>query len=186
MPKLNLKSSTASVPSTVKPASAPKPARNVKAGKPTPTASVPVNVLGVQAAAQASAGRSNVVAPSAPTVKPATTDTTNEPRKPSGNITRTAATVARNVTAFNELSDRDSAYLAFYASLAKAAPSGVVTLADIVASGRRPTYNGSNKPHDAGVINRLRKASFIAPVSDGTSFTITDNGKSRAEYTTAR
>jgi hypothetical protein len=122
---------------------------------------------------------------SAADTAPATAPETPKAAKPSGGIVRTAATVVKQLTNFGSLSDRDTAYLAFYASLAKAASDGAVTLAGIVQSGRRPEYAGSNKPHDAGVIVRLTKAGLIAPNADGHSFTFTATGKSQAAYTKA-
>lgn len=112
--------------------------------------------------------------------------TTDAPAKPSANITRTAACVARNRTNFGNLSDRDTAYLGFYASFAKRNGGKPVTIADIVASGREPAYAGSRKPHDAGVINRLRKAGLIAPATDGHSFTFTKLAETHAAYSSAR
>ena len=106
--------------------------------------------------------------------------------KPSANITRTAATVVRQATNFAVLSDRDSAYLSFYAGLAKANATGTVTLAGIVASGNRPNYNGSNKPHDAGVIVRLTKAGLLQPGIDGHGFQFSSTGKTHGAYTAAK
>lgn len=106
------------------------------------------------------------------------------PAKPAANLTRTATTVARAATNFGGLSDRDAAYIAFYAAFAKR--DGTVTLAAIVASGNRPAYAGSNKPHDAGVIVRLTKAGLIKPASDGASFTFLPAGQSLAAYSTAK
>lgn len=97
--------------------------------------------------------------------------------KPSANITRTAATVAKQATNFGSLSDRDTAYLAFYKRLA-AKHGGTVTVANIVASNERPAHIGSNKPHDAGVIVRLTKAGILATAADGHSFTVTALGAS--------
>jgi hypothetical protein len=98
--------------------------------------------------------------------------------KPSANITRTAATVVAQRTNFGTLSDRDTAYLGFYRRHAATQTGGIATLASIVASGLRPAHLGSNKPHDAGVINRLAKAGLIAASADGHSFTITALGTS--------
>lgn len=105
--------------------------------------------------------------------------------KPSANLTRTAATVVRHATNFAVLSDRDSAYLAFYAKLAKASVTGNVTLAGIVASGERPLYAGSNKPHDAGVIVRLTKAGLLSHAADGTGFEFSPLGRTHGAYTKA-
>lgn len=96
--------------------------------------------------------------------------------KPAGHITRTAATIVKQAANFGSLSDRDTAYLGFYRRLAATAPNGVLTLAVIVASGQRPPHIGSNKPHDAGVIERGSKAGLYAVAADGHSFTITKLG----------
>lgn len=106
-----------------------------------------------------------------------------EPAKPSANVTRTIATVAKRATNFNGLSDRDTAYLAFYAGFAKR-DNGTVTVRAIAESGLRPNYNGSSKPHDAGVIVRLTKAGLITEANG--SFTFTDKAKTLAAYTGAK
>lgn len=105
--------------------------------------------------------------------------------KPSANISRTAATVVRQATNFAVISERDTAYLAFYGKLSKRVTTGIVTLADIVQSGERPSYAGSNKPHDAGVIVRLTKAGLLAHNADGHGFTVTALGKSHRAFTSA-
>jgi hypothetical protein len=121
-------------------------------------------------------------APTAPVANDTATPPTSEPTPPAAEpadaprvigTARTAATVARNATNFGgTLSDRDHAYIAFYASLAGAV-GATVTLADIANCGRGPAYGGSAKPHDAGVINRLRKAGLLTVESDGSSFAFT-------------
>lgn len=119
----------------------------------------------------------------APVIVTAPEATVTEAAKPSARIARTAATIVRQATNFGGLSDRDTAYLAFYASFAKAASNGVVTLSAIVESGRKPAYNGSAKPHDAGVIVRLTKAGLIVPTDAGHNFTFTAKAKTLAAYT---
>lgn len=109
--------------------------------------------------------------------KPAT-----EAAKPSANVTRTAATIAAQACNFGNLSDRDSAYLTFYAGLAKLAANGVVTLRAIVDSGKRPNYNGSNKPHDAGVVQRLAKAGLVSIRDNGAAFVFTKAATSHAAF----
>lgn len=104
------------------------------------------------------------------------------PAKPSANVTRTAATIAAGACNFGGLSDRDAAYVTFYASLAKAAANGVVTLRAIVDSGRKPNYQGSAKPHDAGVIQRLAKASLVATRDNGAAFVFTKAALTHAAY----
>lgn len=143
----------------------------------------PAKPATVKAAKPAQAGAAlPAVIPAAP-IEPATV--VPAVAKPSANITRTAATVVRSATNFATLSDRDSAYLAFYAGIAKAAVLGNVTLGNIVLAGTRPNYLGSNKPHDAGVIVRLTKAGLIAPNADGHSFSFTATGKTHGAYTKA-
>jgi hypothetical protein len=105
--------------------------------------------------------------------------------KPSAKITRTAATVAAQATNFAVLSDRDTAYLAFYSKLVKRADGARITLADIAGSGERPNYAGSNKPHDAGVIVRLTKAGLLQTATDGHGFTVSERGRTHAAYTSA-
>lgn len=126
--------------------------------------------------------------PAATTTKPAPVkpSVAAKPTGPARGVTRTIATIARHATNFDQLSDRDEAYLAFYAAFAKRASNGIVTVADIAASGRKPAYNGSSKPHDAGVINRLTKAGLIAQRDGSASFTFTANGKAHKLYTTAK
>ena len=79
--------------------------------------------------------------------------------KPSGNITRTAATIAKHITAFGSVSDRDNVYIAFYAKYIKK-HGGRVTLDQLAHCGERPRCT-SNKPHDAGVAVRLSKANLF-------------------------
>ncbi len=128
------------------------------------------------------------VSPNAKAAKASSKPASGKPEaaKPSGAVNRTAATIAADRTNFGgTVSDRDEAYLRFYAGLAKRATGGRVTLADIVASGKRPSYDGSNKPHDAGVINRLAKAGLVAKASDGHSFTFTKRGTEHRAYARA-
>lgn len=169
----------------------PKPSSRkitVPSVKPA-TAAKPATVLGAQAAAQATAGRSNVAAPAS---KPATAAApVSTAAKPVRGVARTCSTIARDATNYGgSLSDRDNAYLAFYAGFAKRASNGIVTVADIATRfrdlGAKPDYIGSCKPHDAGVIVRLTKAGIIKHVSDGTSFTFTDTGKQSKLYASAK
>jgi hypothetical protein len=126
-----------------------------------------------------------VAKPAAPAPAPApAAPVATETAKPSANVTRTIATVAKRATNFNGLSDRDNAYLAFYASFAKADAGGNVTVRAIAESGRKPAYNGSAKPHDAGVIVRLVKAGLITETAG--AFTFTERGKALAAYTSAK
>jgi hypothetical protein len=116
-------------------------------------------------------------AKAAPAAKPETT-TATAPRVPA-NITRTIATVERGACNFGgTISDRDNAYFGFYKQLI-AANGGKLTVAAIVASGRKPAYNGSAKPHDAGVIQRLGKAGLLAGTgSESAPLTLTARGQS--------
>lgn len=153
-----------------------------KAGKPVtpkaPATATAVPALAVAATAQAAAGRSNVV--------PAPADAAPKAAKPSGHITRTAATIVAARTNFGGLSDRDNCYLSFYATFAGGDKRGAVTIESVHASGARPTYAGSNKPHDAGVIVRLTKAGLVSPASDGRSFSFTDKARDLAAVSTAK
>jgi len=129
--------------------------------------------------------------------KPTTTDAKPAPAAPEAEpavrilpIARTCATIAAQATNFGGvLSDRDAAYIAYYAGLAKRAKAGVVTIRAIAdhftATGLKPAHGGSAKPHDAGVIVRLTKAGVIAPEADGTSFTFTKLGKTLKPYAAA-
>lgn len=118
--------------------------------------------------------------PAPVTVAPVTAPATEA--KPRANITRTAATIAAQRTNFGDLSDRDNAYLAFYGSLARATGHRT-TVAAIVESGKRPDYNGSNKPHDAGVIVRLCKAGLAVTSDNGNAIAFTPKAQSLAAYT---
>lgn len=87
---------------------------------------------------------------------------------------RTAATIANAAASFGGvLSDRDQAYIRFYASFAGAKRTGRVTLTELANSGRKPNYAGSNKPHDAGIVTRLSKAGILNVDADGSAFTFT-------------
>lgn len=117
--------------------------------------------------------------------KPATVATKPAPAAPDAEpaariigTARTAATIANGAASFGGvLSDRDQAYLAFFASFAGAKRDKRVTVSDIANSGRRPAYNGSNKPHDAGVVTRLAKAGILTVEAGGAAFTFTKRGR---------
>lgn len=137
--------------------------------------------------AKPATGKPETAKPEAPAVNVNGTAKPAEAARPSRNVSRTIATVARQATNFGgNLSDRDAAYLAFYSRFAKAAPDGTVTVRAIAESGARPAYNGSNKPHDAGVIVRLTKAGILATAPDGSSFTVTERGKALKPYAEAK
>lgn len=126
------------------------PAKNAKPAKPAKQADKPAKA--------ATAKPVTSTAPVAPAVA----------RVPA-NITRTIATIDAQRTNFGARSDRDNAYIRFYAGFAKR-DNGTVTVQAIVAADRRPAYNGSNKPHDAGVIVRLIKAGILTGSAGSFSF----------------
>lgn len=122
----------------------------------------------------------------APVTVPATvTDTAPVAAKPVGSITRTAATIVAARCNFGGLTDRDAAYIAFFASFTKRANKPSVTLAEIRETAARPDYSGSAKAYDAGVIQRLTKAGLIKHSTDGTSFEFVDGAKTHAAYARA-
>jgi hypothetical protein len=147
-----------------------------------PAAKASKRVVNVKAAKPAAKPAPVAAKPAKPAAKPA-----DAPAKPSANVNRTIATIAAQACNFGGVvSTRDEAYLAFYASFAKAARDGVATVRAIAESGRKPAYNGSNKPHDAGVVQRLHKAGIINAASDGSSFRFTDLGRKHKAYASAK
>lgn len=105
--------------------------------------------------------------------------------KPSGSITRTAATIVRGLCNFGGLTDRDAAYITFFATFCKRPDMPTVTLAEIRETTARPDYAGSAKAYDAGVIQRLTKAGLLKHTADGTAFEFTDAAKTHAAYSKA-
>jgi len=104
------------------------------------------------------------------------------------NLARDAATVVKQATNFNQYSDRDTAYLAFFGSVMRA-HGDKATLAQIHEAGKsignrrvNPLYTGSAKATDAGAINRLIKAGYIRANASGDTLTATDTGKALAAY----
>lgn len=172
---INVPTKPATVP--VRGATSPAPRKIAVAGKPAKA-----NAANVAAA---KAGVNSNVAPAA---KPAVAKAAS-PAKPAAGITRTAATVAAGRYPFGNLTDRDNAYIAFYATLAKRG-NGSVTLADMhgaaALAGQMLSSIPSRKPHDAGVIVRLVKAGVITTADNGGSITFTARGKSEAAYSKAR
>ncbi len=150
--------------------------------KITTSPSKPVAAAKRAVATEAKAARAAVAPVTEAVSTPAPATPVVAVAKPAAGLARTARTIVANATNFGNLSDRDTAYISFYAGLAKRSVTGVVTLADIVASGQRPAYVGSNKPHDAGVINRLAKANLLTASADGTSFSFRDAAKTHAAY----
>lgn len=106
-------------------------------------------------------------------------------------LARDAATVVARATNFNQYSDRDTAYLAFFGAVMRA-NNGKATLAQIHDAGKpvagkanrrtNPRYTGSAKATDAGAINRLIKAGYITASSDGNTLTATATAKATATY----
>ncbi len=104
------------------------------------------------------------------------------------NLARDAETVVKQATNFNQYSDRDTAYLAFFGSVMRA-NGDKATLRQIHDAGKaignrrvNPLYTGSAKATDAGAINRLIKAGYIRANASGDTLTATDAGKSLAAY----
>lgn len=130
-------------------------------------------------APKAKPAKAGSVKPVKAAIKQAATKPEAVARTPA-HITRTIATVARAATNYAELTERDGAYFTFYKRLA-AANGGKLTVAAIVASGGKPSYTGSCKPHDAGVIVRLTKAGLLAGTgSDASPISVTKAGSTRA------
>lgn len=105
--------------------------------------------------------------------------------------TRDAATIAAGATNFDQYSNRDTAYLAFFGSVMR--PNGdTATLAQIHAAGKprpgkphlrdNPYYTGSAKATDAGAIVRLVKAGYITASPDGSTLRATEAAKTQAAY----
>lgn len=175
------KITTKSAPISAKPATA-KP-RALKIGDKL-AGTAPAPVVNPAAVATAKAGTNSNLAPvtTGKRAKPATTEPVAvQPASPSRNVTRTAATIAKQLCNFGGLTDRDTAYLSFYASLGKLT-GGTVTVRAIAESGRRPDYSGSSKPHDAGVIQRLAKAGLLTVTPDGGSFTFSPAARTHAAF----
>jgi len=115
---------------------------------------------------------------------PAVTPAPTVARVPA-NITRTAATVAAQRTNFGGLTDRDNAYIAFFASVSKRT-GGAFTIADIVATAGGPVLAGftSAKKHDAGVCVRLCKADVLS--HDSGKLTFKPAARTLAAYANAK
>jgi hypothetical protein len=69
------------------------------------------------------------------------------------------------------LTERDKAYLRFFAHLADS--KGVVRMATLAAVDRNPFYAGSNKAADLGIVSRFQKARLVGLFRDGSGFTLT-------------
>lgn len=105
-----------------------------------------------------------------------------------GNVARTAQTVAADRTHFGgTTSSRDEAYLALFATVAaEANDKRTVTLTALAAKATNHFYDGSAKPHDAGAINRARKAGNIIVASDGSSLKLSKRGAELAANVLAK
>lgn len=157
-----------------------KKARNVKAAAPAVTSEA-VNLPAIVPGAP--------VASLLPATEAPATEAPAEPVYKSA--TRDAATVAAGATNFDQYSNRDTAYLAFFGSIMR--PNGdTATLAQIHAAGKprpgkphlrdNPYYTGSSKATDAGAIVRLVKAGYITASPDGSTLRATEAAKTQAAY----
>lgn len=151
---------TDTVPATVvEPTTTDKPKRAKRTAKPTEAKPVSAKLA----------------------AKPGKPDAAEAPATPSRDISRTATTIAANRTNFGgSLSDRDNAYITFFASFVSG--NKPIAIRAIAESARGPAYNGSAKPYDAGVVNRLRKAGVISVSEAGDTFTFTKTGRSLASF----
>lgn len=150
-----------------------------------PKATRKINVKPAAKAAKANVAKAATAARAAITT-PAAASTAAP--KPLRGVTATARTIVANATHFGGLSDRDTCYLGFYAGIGKRS-GGTVTLdalATLAQAGTKAPYDGSNKPHDAGVIVRLTKAGLITPAADGRGFTFTKAALTHAAYASAK
>lgn len=150
----------------------------------TPVSAKPAKPGSKRAIALASVAAIPPVAPVAPVSVPAVAPATDAAPMPRG-LTRDAAGIVRGATFFNTYSDRDSAYLAFFGSVARA-NSGSATLRQIHDAGSvrsgdpatsrkryNPNYSGSGKATDIGAVNRLIKAGYFTRSADGNTITAT-------------
>lgn len=158
--------------SSDKPVSGKTSKRNVAVATATPADTVPASVPAIVAAAAV----------------PAVIETA-----PRG-LTRDAAGIVRGATNYNQYSDRDTAYLAFF-GIACRANNGSATLRQIHDTGItrtgmpdrkrfNPNYSGSGKATDVGAINRLIKAGYFTRSADGNTITATALALSTAAYKT--
>lgn len=165
-----------------------KKARNVKAAAPesllpaiVPGAPV-ASALPVNAPAELPAPPAEIILPES-ALAPAETVYKS--------ATRDAATIAAGATNFDQYSNRDTAYLAFFGSVMR--PNGdTATLAQIHAAGKprpgkphlrdNPYYTGSAKATDAGAIVRLVKAGYLTVSESGSRLHATEAAKTQAAY----
>lgn len=159
-----------------------KKARNVKAVAPVAENLLPAIVPGAPVA-------SALPAPPAEITLPESALAPAEPVYKSA--TRDAATIAAGATNFDQYSNRDTAYLAFFGSVMRA-NGDTATLAQIHAAGKprpgkphlrdNPYYTGSAKATDAGAIVRLVKAGYITVSESGSRLHATEAAKTQAAY----
>lgn len=159
-----------------------KKARNVKAVAPVAENLLPAIVPGAPVA-------SALPAPPAEIILPESALAPAEPVYKSA--TRDAATIAAGATNFDQYSNRDTAYLAFFGSVMRA-NGDTATLAQIHAAGKprpgkphlrdNPYYTGSAKATDAGAIVRLVKAGYITVSESGSRLHATEAAKTQAAY----
>jgi hypothetical protein len=124
----------------------------------------------------------------APVAAAPATDAAAMPR----GLTRDAAGIVRYATNYAQYSDRDSAYLAFFGSVARSHGNSATLRqihdAGITRSGMpdrkrfNPNYTGSGKATDVGAINRLCKAGYFTRSADGNTITATAQALSNALY----
>lgn len=171
-----------------------KPAKRnvtVATSSATPAAAKPVKPVAkprnVNAGNKAATPDVQAAVAAAVTPKPET----NVAEMPRG-LARDAAGIVRYATNFNQYSDRDSAYLAFFGTVCRA-HNNTATLrqihdAGITRSGMpdrkrfNPNYTGSGKATDVGAINRLCKAGYFTRSADGNTITATKLATDSAIY----
>lgn len=171
--------------------------RNVKpvSAKPATVANAPAKaaVLSTADIAKLTAAIGpNKLTPAAPVAAKPATDAA-QAAQPRG-LVRDAAGIVRGATFFNQYSDRDTAYLAFFgavcrqhagsATLRQIHDAGTPRSGDPATSRKRynPNYNGSGKATDVGAVNRLIKAGYFTRSADGNTITATKLATDSAAY----
>ena len=159
-----------------------KKARNVKAVAPVAENLLPAIVPGAPVASLLPAPPAEIILPES-ALAPA--------ELVYKSATRDAATVCAGATNFDQYSNRDTAYLAFFGSVMRA-NGDTATLAQIHAAGKprpgkphlrdNPYYTGSAKATDAGAIVRLVKAGYITISESGSRLHATEAAKTQAAY----
>lgn len=169
----------------------PSTKRTVSTKPVTPVSAKPATKRNVAVSAKP-------VTPAAPVTKPVTPSVASVALAaapidlgPRG-LTRDAAGIVRFATNFEQYSDRDTAYLAFFGITCRA-NAGSATLRQIHDSGItrsgqsdrkrfNPNYAGSGKATDVGAINRLCKAGYFTRSADGNTITATPLATSSSAY----